>query len=223
MNDVVILVPARGGSKRLPGKNIRSLCGKSLLRWTAEAIQKGAPNIPIFLSTDNAAIAEEGHNLGWTVPFMRPASLATDVASSVEVAVHFLDFLAEKNIQPKILLLLQPTSPFRSPGILNEAIALMELSLEIPAVVSMKRLDRVPATTFTLNSKGGVTPLSSSQSPLLTPNGALYAIRVPILYEKRTFIPEGSVPLIQDQIESIDIDTAFDWRVAESFSSEWDR
>lgn len=223
MNEFAILVPAREGSKRLPGKNLKHLGGKSLLQRTAEFAREGARGIPVYLSTDSPAIAEQGRLNGWEVPFLRPSHLATDQATSVSVALHFLDYMAQHGVEPKNLVLLQPTSPFRRPALLSEAINKMISDSSIPAIVAMKDLNRSPMNTFTTDDEGRAKSLSFDRRSLLTPNGSLYAIQVSVLKEKQTFAPDGLLPIVLGDVDSIDIDTAFDWQIAESVVSEWDK
>ncbi len=223
MKEVVILVPARGGSQRLPGKNLKLLAGKSLIQRTAEFAREGAGDIPVYLSTDSPAIAEEGLVYGWKVPFLRPTHLATDQATSVDVTLHFLDQLAQLDTKPEVLVLLQLTSPFRDSSLLRETVHRMISDPSIPAMVAMKDLGRTSRSIFTIAEKGQAYSLSSDQRPLLTPNGALYAIRVDIFKKSRTFTPDGLFPVLLSEIESIDIDTPFDWEVAEFVAAYWDK
>lgn len=223
MNEVVILVPARGGSQRLPGKNLKLLAGKSLVQRTAEFAKTEAGDISVYLSTDSPAIAEAGALHGWKIPFLRPDYLATDQATSAEVALHFLDHLDQKKIRPRILVLLQLTSPFRPANLLRETVHRMLVDPSIPAMVAMKDLGRTSRNIFTIDEeKRGAYSLSPDQRLLLTPNGALYAIRADVFKEKRTFTPDGLLPLLLNEIESIDIDTPFDWEIAESMAAYWD-
>lgn len=223
MNGVIILVPARGGSRRLPGKNLKRLAGKSLLQRTAEFARRGSKDIPVYLSTDSAAVAEEGILHGWKVPFLRPAHLATDQATSAEVALHFLSYLDGEGFKPQILVLLQLTSPFRRGNLLRETVHRMISDPSISAMVAMKDIGRTSRSTFTIDEKGRAYSLSPDQRHLWTPNGALYAIRVDVFKETRTFTPDGLVPIFLSEMESIDIDTPFDWEVAESMAADWDK
>ncbi len=134
---VAILVPARGGSKRLPGKNIRRLGGVSLLEWTWRAVQ--AAEIPVvpFLSTDDEAIADEGRRLGFRVPGLRPRQLAEDDTPTPDVVLHWLDTTPEfGQSEPELIMLLQATSPFRHPDLLRDGLANMRANKEAQALVT---------------------------------------------------------------------------------------
>ena len=110
---VLGLVPARGGSKGLPGKNARELAGRPLLAYTAEAARASGVIDRLVLSTDAADIAGAGRAAGLEVPFMRPAALAADDTPMLPVIRHAVDALAAGGWQPEIVVLLQPTSPLR--------------------------------------------------------------------------------------------------------------
>jgi CMP-N,N'-diacetyllegionaminic acid synthase len=218
LNPLLIIVPARSGSKRLPGKNLRLLCGKSLLERTANAIAESGINAPVLLSTDDNAIAQEGERLGWFVPFRRPAEFATDSAKMIDVVLHALDWYRDcKNADTKFAMLLQPTSPFRGGSCLAEAVALLETNANIDCVVGMRNINLPPTNFYQNTSDGTAVPIGTSDlSPVLVPNGALYLARVKALRAERTVYTKKLWALIFDQLRSIDIDTPSDWSLAES-------
>ena len=111
---ILALIPARGGSKRILGKNIRPLGGRSLILWSIDAAKEISEICNIMVSTDDPATAEIARNAGVLVPWLRPAELASDTATSVDVALHALDWYEKEKGMVDGLLLLQPTSPFRS-------------------------------------------------------------------------------------------------------------
>ena len=122
----VALIPARGGSKGLPGKNIRSLAGKPLIAWSIEQALATPAVSRVVVSTDDEKIAEVARQAGAEVPFMRPAELALDTSGTEPVMLHALDWLAQQGNEPLNLVLLQPTSPLRKPGALSAAITQFE-------------------------------------------------------------------------------------------------
>ena len=116
------VIPARGGSKGIPGKNIKPLCGKPLIAYSIEVARALADDCDICLSTDSQQIADVAKNMGLEVPFMRPDYLATDKSGTYEVLLHAVQFYADKGIHYDTLVLLQPTSPFRTAADVQRAI-----------------------------------------------------------------------------------------------------
>jgi CMP-N,N'-diacetyllegionaminic acid synthase len=119
------IIPARGGSKGLPGKNIRDICGKPLIAWSIEAALD-TNNVTTVVSTDDENIARIARDFGAEVPFIRPAELATDTMGTEPVMLHALDDYTSRGHAFDAVILLQPTSPFRKPGCLKSAIAAFE-------------------------------------------------------------------------------------------------
>ena len=219
MSELLIVVPARGGSKRLPQKNLRSLGGKSLLAHTAEAIAAADLGAPVLLSTDDDAIAAEGRRLGWLVPFRRPPELSTDAAATVAAVLHALDwFRAEKGNDPATVMILQPTSPFRGGACLKAAAAALARRPDIDSVVAMTALHLPPARLFAAAADGVAHPLGADdgRKPVYAPNGALYLVRTKALRRAGTVYAGAILPLVLEGARTIDIDTAEDWRLAEA-------
>jgi len=225
--DVLALIPARGGSRGLPGKNIKPLGGLPLLGWTAEALQRSClREARALLSTDDEAIAEAGRGCGLETPFLRPAALAGDTSSSLDVVLHALDWLADTHGEtPTFVLLLQPTSPFRPPAIIDRAWQMLRDDPALDAVVGVKPLQRSLATLFLPDARGHMQPVSADgdtvtrrqDSPgLVTPNGALYLIRSDSLRQGGSFFPPASAALPMDAVSSLDIDDPTDWAIAEA-------
>ena len=222
MDDLLILIPARGGSKRLPGKNLKQLNGCSLLAWTEAVIRDAGLGAPRLLSTDDDAIAAEGESLGWQVPFRRPAELAGDDAASLDVVLHALDWhRASLGRDPEALLLLQPTSPFRGGACLHDAVARLSAEPRTDAVIGMLSWNRAPDRIYSTKSNGGLQPLGNASQPCLyhTPNGALYLARTAAIREENTLFPRRIHPLAMDSLHSIDIDTIDDWNFAQAIAA----
>ena len=216
----VAIVPARGGSKRLPGKNIRPLAGKVLLDYTAEFLAAGAPEMPCLLTTDDTQIAEQGKRLGWLVPFLRPAPLASDQASTEDAVLHALDWYAENHGEPKYLMVLQPTSPFRVPSCLSEAFECLDRKPIADAVVGMMSVDEPAAGAVVVRSDGLINPISCSGiknegGSYARPNGAMYLVRTDVFRNVKSLYPPKTRALLMSAAQSLDIDTAEDWRAAE--------
>jgi CMP-N,N'-diacetyllegionaminic acid synthase len=227
--NLLIVIPSRGGSKGLPGKNIKPLGGMPLLGWTVTAIkQSGLSPAATILSTDSDEIAAIGQELGLTVPFLRPNDLATDEAVAVDVALHAIDwFESEYGTAPEFIMWLQPTSPFRPPEKILEAFRLL-IEHQADAVLGVKSIHRTLQTLFHRNPDNLLTPLLTGDTvttrrqevnPIYTPNGAMYLLRSEVLRSEKSFFPSRSLPLIMDKIESLDIDNPIDWDLAESIVS----
>lgn len=221
---LLIVIPARGGSKGLPGKNARILGNYPLLKWTADAITlSGLENYQCILSTDDEEIAAIGEGIGLDVPFIRPAKLATDTANAVDAVNHAIDWVGNnRDFHPKYLMVLQPTSPFRPPHIIYEAFALLADN-RTDAVIGVKPLHRALGTLFYADKNNNMTSLKQQTNlvtrrqdirTLYTPNGAMYVIKSDVLKSQETFFPQDSKAIIMDQIQSHDIDDPVDWAIA---------
>lgn len=218
---ILALVPARGGSKRVPGKNVRPLHGKPLIVWSI-ASAMGAPEVcDVLVSTDDPAIAEVARGAGALVPWLRPSELATDTATSTDVALHALDWYENTKAGVDGLLLLQPTSPFRTTESIARAVELFRMKGR--TVVSVSPAADHPMWCYRVED-GALRPfvddpLSSARSQDLPPafklNGSIYLIPPTVLREAGTFVPRDAVPLIMDSaVEALDIDTETDWQHA---------
>jgi len=223
---LLIVVPARGGSKCLPRKNIRPLAGKPLLAWTADAVRSARLEGALaVLSTEDAEIADVGRRFGLSVPFMRPAELATDEATAEVVALHALGWAKREGGVPEAVMLLQPTSPFRPPQAITEADALLRRDATLDGVIGVKSIHRSLRTLFRMTAAGRLEALDGGETlrarrqdvePLYTPNGAMYLVRTKVLEAGKGFFPPASHGLVMDAVASLDIDDEHDWRIAEA-------
>lgn len=221
---ILALITARGGSKRLVGKNLRPLGGKPLIVWSID-VAKCTPEIcDILVSTDDPAIAEIARKAGALVPWLRPAELSTDTALSVDVCLHALDWYEEKNGVVDGLLLLQPTSPFRSRDSVCRGIELFQERRYRP-VLGVSPVESHPMWCFQVEGEsmrpfidgGGVHLRSQDLPPAYMINGAFYLITPDALRNRRSFFRDDMVPLkMNEPEERIDIDTEWDWKMAEA-------
>lgn len=223
---ILALIPARGGSKRLPGKNTRILQGKPLIVWSIE-VAKGIPEIcDILISTDDPAISSVCKEAGALVPWLRPAALATDEASSVDVAIHALNWYESEKGAIDGLMLLQPTSPFRTKQTVCEGVALFKKNKQ-HSVLGISHCNDHPM--WALKMENNCLVPFMSESALLrrsqdlpvayVVNGSFYLSSPEMLRANRTFMERGATPLlIESPKESFDIDTEWDFTLAETIS-----
>ena len=220
---ILALITARGGSKRLPGKNIRVLGGKPLIVWSIDVVKDIQEICDILVSTDDPAIAAVCAEAGAYVPWLRPSELASDTANSVDVALHALDWYEAENGVVDGLLLLQPTSPFRSQQTVRIGIELFEKNGRLPVVgVSpahahpMWTLKIVDEYLVPFMPEHGFRTRSQDLPAAYMVNGAFYLIRPAELRASRSFVGVNTKPiLIESPQEALDIDTEWDWTVAE--------
>jgi len=224
MKSIVGLIPARGGSKGVPGKNIKLLGGKPLIAWTIDAARASGLLDRVMVSTDDPDIAETARRYGAEVPFVRPASLAVDETPALDVALHALDWLESQGALPEYLVWLQPTSPFRTGEDIAAGIALMEHS-QAPAIVGVCEARVHPLYVVKINPDGALEPFMPGAAgktrrqdlpDAYQVNGAFYLNRSLALRQDRSFIPNGTRPLIMPPERSIDIDSAWDFFLAQT-------
>jgi len=221
----LIIIPARSGSKGLPDKNIKLLGGKPLIYWTARAINKANLNNAFaVLSTDSNHYAKVGKECGLESHFLRPPELSRDQSSAIEVINHSLQcFENIYGYQPKLVMWLQPTSPFRTAEHINQALELIQQE-NTDSVIGCQQIFRDESTLFhlqldylsALSDKQKVQHRRQEVPCLLTPNGSMYLIKTHLFNQLQSFYPPNTVPLICDKIASIDIDNEQDWFIAES-------
>lgn len=224
---VLAIIPARGGSKGLPGKNIRPLAGKPLIVHTIEQAQRSRYIDRIVLSSDDPKIIEISREAGCDVPFVRPDELASDTATSMDVVFHCL-----KNVDNfDIVVLLQPTSPLRTAGHIDDCIESL-LNEGVDTCISVAEVDKSPFWMFTTQEDGMLEPLfeqtfSRRQDLPRTYeiNGAVYVSPTKILARNGSFISAKTRGYVMTREQSIDIDTADDFSraellVARAFPSE---
>jgi len=220
----LVVIPARGGSKGVPGKNIRLLGGKPLVQYTIEAAQKVFPNEVIFVSTDSPKIKSVVESIGLKVPFLRPPELATDTSGTHEVLIHAIQKFEENGYNPDTIILLQATSPFRTGNHINEAICLYDHSCEM--VISVKETRVNPYyLLFEENTEGWLEKFSKgdfitrqSCPAVYELNGAIYITSTSLLKERPMSKFTRIRKYVMDEYSSHDIDTMLDWEVAEALA-----
>ena len=223
MPGVLALITARGGSKGIPGKNIRVVGGKPLLAWSIEAA-KGARCVErVVLSTDSAEIREVGVRCGAEAPFLRPPELAADTTPGVAPVLHAVRWLEEnEDYRPAYILLLQPTTPLRTAGDISAAFELIERT-NAPAVESVRVVKDHPYWLKSIDDQGvlhsHVPGKEESRRqdlpPLYVESGAIYLIRREVLLAQGTMWPPGTVGYVMPEERSLDIDSPTDLAIAD--------
>lgn len=220
MEDILVVIPARGGSKGLPGKNIKSLCGKPLIGYSIDVARTVTSDENICVSTDDYKIIDVVERYGLHVPFVRPSEYATDTATTNDVLLHAISFYESQGRSFRKLLLLQPTSPLRTPMEVKEAMALYNNDIDM--VVSVME-SHAPAVLCNDNESGFVELVYNKRATgrqslptFYEFNGAIYVINVESLKEKGLAGFTKRVKYVMPKENSIDIDDIYDFMLVDS-------
>ena len=217
---VLGLVPARGGSKGVPGKNVRPLAGHTLLEYTARAARESRVLDRVILSTDSLEIADAGRRAGLEVPFLRPVALAADDTPMVPVIEHALGEIARHGWSPDIVVLLQPTSPLRRPDHIRDAVAMLRETgadsvvtvVELPCHLSpdyVMRIDEGRLKPFL--PEGARVTRRQDARPAYSRDGTVYAFRRSTIEQLGGIYGNDCRPLLIDTSDSLSIDSQADW------------
>ncbi|GAA4046886.1 acylneuraminate cytidylyltransferase family protein [Parerythrobacter jejuensis] len=212
------LITARGGSKGIPRKNIRMIAGKPLIAWTIEAALSSRSIARVVVSTEDEEIASVARQYGADVPFMRPAELADDNASSQSVVAHACEQLPEY----KDLVLLQPTSPLRTSEHIEGILELSRRTKTLSAT-SVTEVRDHPAIMYHCGEAGDMVPYAGEKKAtrrqdleqLFSLNGALYWVSVAWFLEHRALVSQDTRAYIMEAEDSVDVDDMLDWKFAE--------
>jgi CMP-N,N'-diacetyllegionaminic acid synthase len=223
-SSVLGLLLARGGSKGLPGKNIRMLRGKPLVAWSVEAALASKYVDAVVISTDSNEIADVAVKYGSEAPFRRPASLASDTATSMDAILHALNWLSEHGRTFEYVALLEPTSPLREPTDIDQALETLSASTAQSIVSVCQAASIHPAFMYRLQPNGALAPYLSSDSkhlrrqdiePLYFLDGTIYIAKTSTLPTLRTFyheqtlgfeVPKWKSPEIDDEIDFLHVE-----------------
>ncbi len=191
--EVIALIQARGGSKGVPGKNIRSLAGFPLLAWSVAACKLARTIDRTILSTDDAAIAEVGREYGAETPFMRPSELATDSATDFPVIKHAIEWLRDnEGFIPTYIVQIRPTSPLRDPAVMDEAVARLKASPEATGLRSVFEMPESAWKTYE-TTNGYLTPLGAK-------DGDSEALNKPRQAFPSTYFAQGYVDVVRSRV-----------------------
>lgn len=224
---ILVIIPARGGSKGIPHKNIKPLAGKPLIRYTIDVARQIVAEDDICVSTDDPEIIQCVEEYGLKVPFIRPAELATDTAGTYEVLLHALNFYELQGKWYDVVLLLQNTSPFRTAKQVKEALTLYQSDIDM--VVSVKECCANPYyCVFEENQEGylnickgdGNITRRQDAPKVYEYNGAIYVINPHSLKQMPLNKFTRRIKYVMDEQSSLDLDTMNDWRMAELIASQ---
>jgi CMP-N,N'-diacetyllegionaminic acid synthase len=212
---VLGLIPARGGSKGLPRKNVLPVNGRPLIAWTVDAGRAARSIDRLVLSSDDAEIIATARACGCEVPFVRPAELASDAAGTLEVVLHALDALPGFDY----VVLLQPTSPLRTASDIDAACTLLA-ERSAPACVSLSPVDQHPYWMYQIGVGARLAPVIARDSPpvrrqdlpaVYALNGAVYIAEAAWLRTSRTFVTDETIGYVMPAERALDIDTRVDF------------
>lgn len=224
---ILTIIPARGGSKGIPHKNIKPLNGKPLIYYTIDCARAICDDEDICVSTDAPEIISVVEPYGLKVPFVRPAELATDTAGTYEVLLHALNFYEKQGMHYDVVMLLQNTSPFRTAEHVKEALKLY--TPEVDMVVSVKECPANPYySVFEENEegylhvcKGDGNIFRRQDAPKVYEyNGAIYIMNAETLKTTHMHKMQKRVKYVMDNLSSFDLDTMWDWQMAETIVNQ---
>jgi len=229
---VLAIVPARAGSKGLPGKNVRLLAGKPLLAWPIAAARASAHVDRVIISTDSQAFADIAVEHGAEAPFLRPAELASDTAPSIDFILHAVDTLAAGGDVYDYVVLLEPTSPLTEGSDVDAALTQL-VAADADAIVGVARMEAVhPAFAVRKAQDGGITPYASATfgemprrqdiEPLFSLDGTLYASTVEALRRERGFCHTRTLGYESARHKAHEVDDLVDFICIEAIASNLD-
>lgn len=220
---MLAIIPARGGSKGVPGKNIRELCGKPLITYTIEAALASRHISRVILSSDDPQIAEVAVTVGAEVPFMRPGHLATDTALAIDTYLYTLERLESQGQRYDEFVVLQPTSPLRKPADIDGGIELFQQKTA-DSVIGVVALEHPPEWMLSLDEAGRLqhyleqpTELQNRQQyqSAYLPNGALFVLRRELIERQKSYYSDTTYGFPMPPERSVDIDSLADFEYAE--------
>jgi len=220
---VLAVIPARGGSKRLPRKNVMLLGGHPMLAYSIIAAKNAKSVTDWLVSTEDDEIAEIALRYGATTPFKRPDYLATDNVRNIDVVLHALEFMEQdRKITYDIIVLLQPTAPIRDSAHIDKAVELLWAS-ELPSLAAVKGpYQKRDPILKRIDSKGHLVPYTTDshldpREPFYIYNAALYAVKRDYFIKEKSFVSNEQVPFFMDKFYSADVDDMGDFIVADAY------
>lgn len=221
---ILALIPARGGSKRLPRKNIKLLNGKPLVAWSIEQALASEFIDRVIVSTNDKEIAEVSRRFGAEIPFIRPEEFAADASLTIDAVIHALDFLRAQGESYDYLAMLEPTSPLRKHGDIDAGIVKL---IDFPGANTLTSLGsgylEQPRITKRLQN-GFVVPYITGENQqadeAYIPYGVICLSRVESLYKNRDFYAKECIPLFIERWQNYEVDDEVDFFVIEKIMQE---
>jgi CMP-N-acetylneuraminic acid synthetase len=227
---ILAIIPARGGSKGLPKKNILHLCGKPLIGYSIEQAKTSKYIDEIFLSTDCELIANTAKEFGIDVPFLRPDELAQDSSSSMDVVMHVLSYFENQNQFFDYILLLEPTSPLRKKDDIDNAIQLVISNNKADGIISVGEVHMEhPMIVKKINQEGkiqsyidDVKKISQRQQAdkAYFPYGVVYMVKTDVFKKEKSFYSNNNVPYFIERWQNYEIDDIYDFIAIEAILSK---
>lgn len=218
------IIPARGGSKGIPGKNTKEIAGKPLIAWTIEAAKESNYIDRLIITTDSEEIAGIGRDVGAEIPFLRPSEFAQDNSIGTDVILHALNWFEDHDQKYDYFIYLQPTSPMRKSVHVDTAIEMIGQNDKAVSLVSISESSKHPNWMKTINKNGFIQSFLPSEivynnrqelPPVYVLNGAIYICRWDVFLEDHSFYLRSCLPIIMDRVSGIDVDSLEDWAYAE--------
>ena len=222
---ILAIVPARGGSKGLPGKNIKPLCGKPLIAWSIEHAQNSKYIDDIFISTDSREIADVAEEYGVLVPELRPIELAKDTTPSSEFIIYTLNKLKTEGKHFDYFILLEPTSPLRDVEDVDKSIEMIVDNPENDSIVGVAMSGTIhPAFMVVINKRGVLEAFEPDKQTLRRQDlpkvfffeGSVYVSKVDSYLKRKTFYHEKTMPYVVPEWKSHEIDDYVDFSIIET-------
>lgn len=223
---ILAIIPARGGSKGLPKKNIKNLCGKPLIGHTIEQALKSRFIDVVFVSTDSTEIAGVSEKYGINVPFLRPDELAQDSSSTVDVVSHVLKEFEKSGALFDYIIILEPTSPLRKENDIDNAIQKLLDSKKFDGLISVGEIKlEHPLIVKRIDVNGNLIPYSENKQKIFQrqqadkayfPYGVIYMIKTVVFKEKKTFYTDRILPFPIERWQNYEIDDILDFICVEA-------
>lgn len=224
---IIAIIPARGGSKGLPGKNIRLLNSKPLIAWSIEQALNSIYVDTVMVTTDDGHIAEIAGNFGAEVPFLRPIHLATDTANTYDVIRHTIDFYSNQKQYFEYVLLLEPTSPLRQKNDIDRAIETLDENChQYHSLVTLGEVSTHPCILKKFDESGlGIIPYVKDEkqtyrrqdnAPAYFPYGVAYLAKVNELLKENTFYMKQCMGMKIERSQCYEIDDLYDFLCVEA-------
>lgn len=227
---ILAIIPARGGSKGVPRKNIKLLNGKPLLQYTFEAAKNSKLLTDIILSSEDSEIIEIASKMGLKAPFIRPQELATDAAASIDVVLHAIDYMENQGFFYDAICLLQPSSPFRESGFIDKSIEkfILQKSDSMLSVLAVPH-EFNPHWVFEQDKEGNLK-IATGEKEIIKRrqdlpsafyrDGSVYITKIDVLKNQKSFYGNSIGYIESDSNYSCNIDTMSDWKLAKKKALE---